>query len=131
MQIPKNILQSSNMWSTLYRKVHVKKVRKCWYIFLHCYSTPSFSDFTPRTFSGIQPTGTIHLGNYLGAVKSWVDGLNNTTDTEKHQHLFSIVDLHAITLPQDPITLRTNTYTMAASLIACGLQPEKVMYSES
>ena len=81
---------------------------------------------TSRTFSGIQPTGSIHLGNYLGAVKLWVDGLSKTTAKEKDQHLFSIVDLHAITLPQDPAILHNNTYTMAASLIACGLEPKKV-----
>ena len=79
-----------------------------------------------RIFSGIQPTGTIHLGNYLGAVKSWVDGIANSSLESRDQHLFSIVDLHAITLPQDPKTLNTNILSMAASLIACGLDTDKV-----
>ena len=79
-----------------------------------------------RTFSGIQPTGSIHLGNYLGAVKSWVDGIAQCSLETRDKNLFSIVNLHAITLPQNPSTLDENTYSMAASLIACGLQPEKV-----
>ena len=79
-----------------------------------------------RTFSGIQPTGAIHLGNYLGAVKSWVQGVNESSIEARDRNLFSIVDLHAITLPQNPSKLHANTYSMAASLIACGLQPEKV-----
>lgn len=94
-------------------------------LYLRCQST--FTDVhMSRTFSGIQPTGTIHLGNYLGAVKSWVDGVAKTLADTRDQNLFSIVNLHAITLPQDPATLRKNTYGMAASLIACGLDPKKV-----
>ena len=79
-----------------------------------------------RTFSGIQPTGAMHLGNYLGAVKSWVDGISQSTVETRDRSLFSIVNLHAITLPQNPSTLDANTYSLAASLIACGLKPEKV-----
>ena len=89
-----------------------------------CSGTPSVKH---RTFSGIQPTGTIHLGNYLGAVQAWVNGINDKSENTRDQHLFSIVDLHAITLSQSPAALHDNIYSMAASLIACGLKPEKVL----
>ena len=94
-------------------------------LYFRCQST-STDVHLSRTFSGIQPTGTIHLGNYLGAVKSWVDGVSKSSTDARDQNLFSIVNLHAITLPQDPVDLRKNTYGMAASLIACGLDPDKV-----
>jgi tryptophanyl-tRNA synthetase len=70
-------------------------------------------------FSGIQPSGEFHLGNYLGAVKHWVarqDGKIN---------YFCIVDLHSLTLPQDPETLRRQTRSLAAILLACGIDPDK------
>lgn len=68
---------------------------------------------TPRVFSGIQPTAdSFHLGNYLGAVKQWVD-LQETRDA-----LYCVVDLHAITVPYDPETLRRRTRVAAAQLIA-------------
>ncbi len=70
-------------------------------------------------FSGIQPTGIPHLGNYLGALVQWIR-LAQQKDT---QCLFSIVDLHAITLAQDPATLATHTRDMAASLLAVGIDP--------
>ncbi len=70
-----------------------------------------------RVFSGIQPTGNIHLGNYLGAVKNWVD-----KQAEK-ENFFCIVDLHSLTVPQNPETLRFETRSMAAMLLACGLDP--------
>ena len=95
-------------------------------LIFRCNSTSTTDAPTPRTFSGIQPTGTIHLGNYLGAVKSWVDGVAKSSTDLRDQNLFSVVNLHAITLPQDPTVLKENTYAMAASLIACGLQPDKV-----
>ena len=57
-----------------------------------------------RTFSGIQPTGTLHLGNYLGAVRRWVD--QSRQERSKDRLLFCVVDQHAITLPQPPHTLR-------------------------
>lgn len=90
--------------------------------------------WAPRTFSGIQPTGSLHLGNYFGAVKQWVDDIKTTVKStnERDQRLFSIVDLHAITLPQDPKELRRNTLDMAASLIGCGLDPEKaILFQQS
>ena len=68
-----------------------------------------------RVFSGIQPTGNIHLGNYLGAIRNWVNA------QEMYENIFCIVDLHAITLPIDPVELHTNTRKLAALYIACGL----------
>lgn len=72
-----------------------------------------------RVFSGIQPTGSLHLGNYLGAIRNWV----NIQD--KMPCIFGIMDLHAITLPQDPQKLRQATRETAAALIACGIDPQK------
>jgi tryptophanyl-tRNA synthetase len=74
----------------------------------------------PRVLSGIQPTsGSFHLGNYLGAVRQWVD-LQDT-----HDAFYMVVDLHAITVPQDPTELRENTRVAAAQLLAAGLDPER------
>lgn len=73
----------------------------------------------PIVFSGIQPTGNIHLGNYLGAVKYWVAG-----QAEKINY-FCVVDLHSLTIPQNPDDLRFQTRSLAAMLLACGLDPEK------
>jgi tryptophanyl-tRNA synthetase len=71
-----------------------------------------------RVLSGIQPTGEKHLGNYVGAIRRWVD--------EQHEvdAFHPIVDLHAITVPQDPEELRESTLDLAALLIACGLDPD-------
>ncbi len=80
-----------------------------------------------RIFSGIQPTGVPHLGNYLGAIKNWIS-LQNQAD----QVLFSIVDLHALTVPQDAGVVRQNIETTAASLLSCGLDPEKcIIFQQS
>src|ERR1700738_2374203 len=68
-----------------------------------------------RVFSGVQPTGNIHLGNYLGAIRNWV-GAQATYD-----NIFCIVDLHAITLPIDHKELHMNTRKLAALYLACGL----------
>lgn len=70
-------------------------------------------------FSGIQPTGIIHIGNYLGAIKQWVE-LQKT-----HRIFIAIVDYHAITVPQEPKNLYKNTLSTAALLIACGIDPER------
>ncbi|MED6268153.1 Tryptophan--tRNA ligase, mitochondrial [Characodon lateralis] len=75
-----------------------------------------------RVFSGIQPTGVPHLGNYLGALENWVALQNQYPSV-----LYSIVDLHSITRPQDPDQLRNNILDMAASLLACGIDPQKVI----
>ncbi|MGI8400743.1 MAG: tryptophan--tRNA ligase [Gemmatimonadaceae bacterium] len=72
-----------------------------------------------RIFSGIQPSGSLHIGNYLGAVKNWVDL------QRKYESFFCIVDYHAITLPYEPADLRTRTADMALSLLAAGLDPAK------
>ncbi len=77
--------------------------------------------FSPRVFSGMQPTGNLHLGNYLGAIKRWVE------KQEEFENFFCIVDLHAITVPQDPKVLRSNVREMAAIFIAVGLDPEKAV----
>lgn len=74
----------------------------------------------PRVLSGIQPTaGSFHLGNYLGAVRQWV-ALQDT-----HDAFYMVVDLHAITVPQDPKELRDSTRLAAAQLLAAGLDPER------
>jgi tryptophanyl-tRNA synthetase len=75
---------------------------------------------TKRIFSGIQPSGILHLGNYLGAIKQWV-AMQDQVD----EAIFCVVDLHAITVPQDPKSLRQNILNTAAFYIACGINPEK------
>ena len=70
-------------------------------------------------FSGIQPSGDVQLGNYIGAIKGWVDR------QEEKENYFCIVDLHALTVPQDPEELRFQTRSLAAMLFAAGLDPEK------
>jgi tryptophanyl-tRNA synthetase len=75
----------------------------------------------PRVFSGIQPSGSIHIGNYLGAVRRWVE------EQDKYYNLYCIVDLHSITVPQDPALLRQNTRELAAILLAAGISPIKSM----
>ena len=79
-----------------------------------------------RIFSGIQPTGNLHLGNYLGAVKNWVQ-LQRDFDC-----IFCIVDLHAITQPQNPAELRASTRGVAAAYIASGIDPETcIIFNQS
>src|ERR687885_55109 len=73
----------------------------------------------PRVFSGIQPSGELHIGNYLGAVKNWVELQH------RYECIFCVVNLHAITLPTEPEGLRRRTYEMAMSLLAAGLDPER------
>src|SRR5919202_183227 len=74
-----------------------------------------------RVFSGIQPSGTSHLGTYLGALKNWV------SVQDGYESYFCAVDLHALTIPQDPKVLRTNVREMAAIFIAVGLDPERAL----
>ena len=71
-----------------------------------------------RVFSGIQPTGEVHLGNYLGAVRRWV------VAQHADEAIHCIVDLHALTLPQDPVELRAKTLEVTQVLVAAGLDPE-------
>ncbi len=72
-----------------------------------------------RLFSGIQPSGNLHLGNYLGAIKQWVEMQDD------HEAIFCIVDLHAITVPQDPVELRKKTLEIAKIYLAAGVDPAK------
>ncbi len=79
-----------------------------------------------RVFSGIQPTGNLHLGNYLGAIRNWV------TMQDDFECIYCVVDLHAITQPQDPATLRTGIRDMAAALLASGIDPDKaILFNQS
>lgn len=68
-----------------------------------------------RILSGVQPTGNLHLGNYLGAIRNWVEGQAD------YDNFFCVVDLHAITVPHNPATLAADTLTIAALYLACGI----------
>jgi tryptophanyl-tRNA synthetase len=74
-----------------------------------------------RVFSGIQPTGNLHLGNYLGAIRNWV------TMQDQHECIYCVVDLHAITVAQDPATLRNGIREMTAALLASGIDPARAI----
>ena len=81
-----------------------------------------------KIFSGVQPTGNLHLGNYLGAIKNFVD-LNNDNDNEC---IFCVVDLHAITIKQDPKELKNNIRETVATFIASGINPKKsIIFNQS
>ena len=83
--------------------------------------------FTPRVFSGIQPSGNLHLGNYLGALKRFADAQNQGVQT-----LYCMVDLHAITVWQEPADLRHATRELAAGFIASGLDPARsILFNQS
>lgn len=90
--------------------------------------------FATQYFSGIQPTGGLHIGNYLGAIQPWlhiqhqlqstsIASPTTATATAANKLLISVVDLHAITVPQSPATLRSTSLELATFLLACGLQP--------
>jgi tryptophanyl-tRNA synthetase len=82
--------------------------------------------FVERVFSGVQPTGNLHLGNYLGAITKFVE-LQKT-----HDCLYCVVDLHAITLPQKPEELKANIREVTVAFIACGIDPEKhIVFNQS
>ncbi|MXP30485.1 tryptophan--tRNA ligase [Parerythrobacter jejuensis] len=76
-----------------------------------------------RVVSGIQPTGNLHLGNYLGAIRNWVKMQDEMT--EGSECLFFLADLHAISTPHDPAELRATTLEMAAAVVACGIDPDR------
>ncbi|WP_374408061.1 tryptophan--tRNA ligase [Pelagerythrobacter sp.] len=76
-----------------------------------------------RVVSGIQPTGNLHLGNYLGAIRNWVRMQDEMP--EEGDCLFFLADLHAISMPHDPAELRRATLEMAAALVACGIDPDR------
>src|SRR5919109_3090903 len=79
-----------------------------------------------RVFSGIQPTGSIHIGNYLGAIRNWV------ASQSEFDNIFCIVDLHAITVPQDPKVLKSNIREVAGILFAAGIDPKQsVLFVQS
>jgi tryptophanyl-tRNA synthetase len=79
-----------------------------------------------RIFSGIQPTGRKHLGNYIGAIRQYVEG------QDRGDAIYCIVDLHAITVPHDPADLRARLYDTAAILLAAGLDPERcILFRQS
>src|SRR4029453_3119353 len=72
-----------------------------------------------RVFSGIQPTGSLHLGNYLGAIKNYVEL------QDRYEAIYCIVDDHALTIRPDPAELRRNVREVAKTLLACGLDPKR------
>jgi tryptophanyl-tRNA synthetase len=79
-----------------------------------------------RIFSGIQPTGEKHLGNYIGAIRRWVE------EQDRGEGLYCVVDLHAITVPYDPVQLRESTLHTAAMLMAAGLSPDRcILFRQS
>jgi tryptophanyl-tRNA synthetase len=81
-----------------------------------------------KIFSGVQPTGNLHLGNYLGAIKNFV-ALNND---DKNECVFCVVDLHAITVKQNPKELRNNIRETVATFVACGIAPHKsIIFNQS
>jgi tryptophanyl-tRNA synthetase len=82
---------------------------------------PAAAKAKPRVLSGIQPSGEIHIGNYLGAVRTWV----RQVEAQEEETLFCVVDAHAITVPYDPTDLRARIVELATDLIACGLDPTK------
>ncbi|XP_047418933.1 tryptophan--tRNA ligase, mitochondrial isoform X2 [Sciurus carolinensis] len=110
----------------------MRKARGCWSFIRALHKGPEPApapkkNSMERIFSGIQPTGIPHLGNYLGAIESWVR-LQDEHDTV----LYSIVDLHSITIPQDPAILRQSILDMTAALLACGINPEKsILFQQS
>src|SRR5438445_11005534 len=79
----------------------------------------------PRVFSGIQPSGGLHIGNYLGAIRNWV------RNQDRYDNIFCIVDLHAITVPQDPAALRENTLDLAAIYLASGIKEDQALFVQS
>jgi tryptophanyl-tRNA synthetase len=84
------------------------------------------ADERPSVFSGIQPSGELHIGNYLGAIRNWV-GL-----IETHRCLYCIVDYHALTQDYDPASLPARVHDMAVDLLACGVDPERaVLFRQS
>jgi tryptophanyl-tRNA synthetase len=81
---------------------------------------------TPRVFSGMQPTGSLHLGNYLGAMVNWIKM------QETHECIYCVVDLHAITVWQDPAELKNSIRQVTAAYIAAGLNPKKsILFNQS
>ncbi len=82
-------------------------------------ATSSIPDVRQRVFSGIQPSGNFHIGNYLGAIRNWVQ------QQDQYDNVFSIVDLHALSLPTTRESMRTNIRNLANLLLASGIDPER------
>ena len=81
---------------------------------------------TPRVFSGMQPTGNLHLGNYLGAMVRWVEM------QKSHECIYCVVDMHAISVWQEPAELKRNIRETAAAYIACGIDPRRhIVFNQS
>lgn len=88
--------------------------------------TTAATGFEPRVFSGIQPSGNVHLGNYLGAIKRFV------AMQDSHNCVYCVVDLHAVTVWQDPVVLRQKTREVTAAFLAAGINPEKhIVFNQS
>ncbi|MCB1508715.1 MAG: tryptophan--tRNA ligase, partial [Hyphomicrobiaceae bacterium] len=84
------------------------------------------TEHTPRVFSGVQPSGKLTLGNYLGAIRNFVPL------QDSHNCLYCVVDLHAITVWQDPKELSEATRQVTAAFIACGVDPERsILFNQS
>lgn len=77
-----------------------------------------------RVLSGVQPTGSLHLGNYLGAIRQWVT-FQDESSSKGDENFFCVVDLHAITMPHNPEELKENTLSSAALYLAAGIDPSK------
>ncbi|CAH1108561.1 unnamed protein product [Psylliodes chrysocephalus] len=110
---------------TLFRKKVIQKICSTYYSSSKVaeVNTP----YPKRIFSGIQPTGAIHLGNYLGAISQWVKMQDQNEDV-----IISIADLHSITLPHDPKQLSRNIQEIAATLLACGIDSQKtILFQQS
>ncbi len=89
-------------------------------------NTPTPPSFSPRVFSGMQPTGNLHLGNYLGAMINWIKMQSS------HECIYCVVDLHAITVWQDPKELRQAIIDVSAAYLACGLDPKQsIIFNQS
>ena len=81
-----------------------------------------------KIFSGVQPTGNLHLGNYIGAIKNFVDLQNE----EGNKCIYCVVDLHAITIKQDPKILKANIRETTATFLASGIDPNKsIIFNQS
>ncbi|KAI1294594.1 Tryptophan--tRNA ligase, mitochondrial [Halotydeus destructor] len=104
-------------------------IRKCSLLFPLIYRRGLTTQAKSRVvYSGIQPTGCIHLGNYFGAISNWLR-LQDDVDADC---IFGIVDLHSITSKHEPVQLAKNTHLMVACLLACGIDPNKcILYKQS
>ena len=90
------------------------------------YSSSQACHHPRRIFSAIQPTGALHIGNYLGAIKNWI------TLQHESEVLYSVADLHSITVPQSPCDLRQSIRDMVINLLACGVDPQKsILFQQS